>query len=114
MVAELSWLPSGQPNQYAVVTNDSNALAGNWTARSGGLLGLGNGSQAQLANAEVVTQVLAATCTGDTQAGRPICAPPLYQPNGTGYVGGTGGRDQQLDGCRGSYAELFEPRPSRI
>ena len=90
MVAELSWIPSGQPNQYSVVTNDSNALAGNWTAMSGGLLGLGGGSQAQLTNAEVVTQVLAATCTGDTQAGSPICAPPLYQPNGTVFVGGTG------------------------
>jgi hypothetical protein len=90
MVAELSWTPSGQPNQYAVVANDANGLAGNWTAMSGGLLGIGNGSQAQLANAEVVTQVLAATCASDTQAGSPICAPPTLQPNGTVYVGGTG------------------------
>ncbi len=90
MVAELSWVPSGQPNQYSVVTNDANGLAGNWTAMSGGLLGLGGGSQAQLTNAEVVTEVLGATCTGDTQAGSPICAPPTLQPNGTVFVGGTG------------------------
>ena len=90
MVAELSWIPSGQPNQYAVVANDANGLTGQWTAMSGGLLGLGNGSQAQLSNGEVVTQVLAATCTGDTQAGSPICTPPTLQPNGTVYVGGTG------------------------
>jgi hypothetical protein len=90
MVAELSWVPSGQPNQYSVVATDANALAGNWTAMSGGLLGLGNGSQAQLTNAEVVTQVVASICTGDTQAGSPICAPPVLQPNGTAFVGGTG------------------------
>jgi hypothetical protein len=90
IVAELSWVPSGQPNQYAVVANDANGLAGNWTAMSGGLLGLGSGSQAQLTNAEVVTQVLASTCASDTQAGSPICAPPTLQPNGTVYVGGTG------------------------
>jgi hypothetical protein len=90
MVAELSWVPSGQPNQYAVVANDANGLAGNWTAMSGGLLGLGGGSQAQLTNAEVVTQVLSSTCAGDTQAGSPICAPPTLQPNGTVFVGGTG------------------------
>ena len=57
---------------------------------SGGLLGLGNGSQAQLTNAEVVTQVLASTCAGDTQAGNLICAPPILQPAGSVYVGGTG------------------------
>lgn len=90
MVAELSWMPSGQPNQYSVVANDTNGLIGNWTAMSGGLLGLGGGSQAQLTNAEVVTQVLASTCSGDTQGGSPLCAPPVYQPNGTVYVGGTG------------------------
>ncbi len=90
MVAELSWVPSGQPNQYSVVANDTNGLIGNWTAMSGGLLGFGGGSQAQLTNAEVVTQVLAATCGNDTQPGSPICAPPLLQPNGSVYVGGTG------------------------
>ncbi len=90
IVAELSWVPSGQPNQYSVVANDANGLAGNWTAVSGALLGFANGSQAQLTNAEVVTQVLATTCTGDTQAGSPICAPPTLQPNGTVFVGGTG------------------------
>jgi hypothetical protein len=89
MVAELSWVPSGQPNQYAVVANDVNGLAGQWTAVSGGLLGIGGGSQVQLTNAEVVTQALASTCRGDTQAGSPICAPPTLQPNGTVYVGST-------------------------
>jgi len=90
MVTEISWLPSGQPNQYAVVANDTTGLVGNWTAMSGGLLGMGGGSQAQLTNAQVVTQVLTSTCLDDTQAGSPICAPPLLQPNGTVFLGGTG------------------------
>jgi hypothetical protein len=90
MVAELSWVPSGQPNQYAVVASDANGLAGNWTAMSGGLLGLGDGSQAQLTNAEVVTQILASTCAGDTQPGSPLCAPPTLQPNASVFIGGTG------------------------
>jgi hypothetical protein len=57
---------------------------------SGGLLGLGGGSQAQLTNAEVITQVLASTCVNDTQADSPIFAPPTLQPNGTVFIGGTG------------------------
>jgi hypothetical protein len=57
---------------------------------SGGLLGFGNGSQAQLTNAEVVTQVLASTCTGDTQSGSLICAPPTLQPSGSVFVGSIG------------------------
>src|SRR5580693_3968760 len=47
MVAQLSWVPSGEPNQYAVVSKDIYGLAANWTEVSGGLLGLGGGSQAQ-------------------------------------------------------------------
>ena len=90
MVADLSWVPDGQPNQFAVVSNDANGLVGNWTAMSGGLLGIGNGSQAQLTNAEVVTQVLTSRCVNDIQAGSPICAPPTLQPNGGVFLGGTG------------------------
>jgi hypothetical protein len=90
MVAELSWVQSGQPNQFAVVAPDMFGLAGQWTEMSGGLLGEGSGSEAQLTNAEVVTQVLAASCPGDTQAGSPICAPPALQPMGEYYIGGNG------------------------
>ena len=90
MVAELSWVQSGQPNQFAVVAPDMFGLAGQWTEMSGGLLGQGSGSEAVLTNAEVVTQVLAASCPGDTQAGSPICAPPVLQPNGEFYIGSNG------------------------
>ena len=91
MVAELSWVQPGQPNQFAVVAPDMFGLAGTWTQMSGGLLGYGNGSGAVMTNAEVVTQVLASTCPGDTQAGSPICAPPALQPNGIVYIGSNNG-----------------------
>jgi len=90
MVTELSWVQSGQPNQFAVVAPDMFGLAGNWTEISGGLLGYGDGSEAVLTNAEVITQVLASTCPGDTQAGSPICAPPVLQPMGEYYIGSNG------------------------
>jgi hypothetical protein len=82
MVAEISWVPSGDPNQYAVVgVGDTYGLTGNWNQIGGGLLGIGNCSQAQFTNAEVVTQILASTCAGDTQAFSAVCAPPTLQPN---------------------------------
>jgi hypothetical protein len=90
MVAELSWVQSGYPNQFAVVAPDMFGLAGQWTEIGAGLLGYGNGSEAILTNAEVVTQVLASSCPGDTQAGSPICAPPTLQPMGEFYIGSNG------------------------
>jgi len=88
--ALLTWVPPGQPNVYSTVSADSYGLAGNWNQVSGGFLGLGNCSQAQLTNAEAITQVLASTCTGDTDAGSPVCAPPVLQPNATVATGGNG------------------------
>lgn len=90
VVAQLSWVPNGQPNQYAITANDTYGLASSWNQVSGGLLGMGACSQAQLTNAEVITQVLASTCAGDTQAGSSVCAPPAFQPNGNVFVGSTG------------------------
>ncbi len=90
MVAQLSWVASGQPNQFAVVDNDKFGLATHWNAVSGGLLGEGNGSQAQFTNAEVFTQAVASTCAGDTDATSPVCAPPTLQPSATAFQGGTG------------------------
>ena len=90
LVAQLSWVPSGQPNQYAVVAPDTFGLAGNWSNVGGGLIGLGNCSQAQLTNAEVVTAVAASTCVGDTDATSPTCPPPTLQPNASAFVGPIG------------------------
>jgi hypothetical protein len=92
LVAQLSWVPPGQPNIYAVKppANDMFGLAGNWTQVSGGLLGLGNGSQAQLTNAQAVTEIAASTCPGDTGATSPTCPPPTLQPNASAFIGGTG------------------------
>jgi hypothetical protein len=90
LVTQLSWVPSGQPNQYAVVIADTHGLAGNWTAVSGGLIGMGSCSQAQLANAEIVTQAVASTCAGDTDGTSSVCPPPALQPNAAALVGGTG------------------------
>jgi hypothetical protein len=66
---------------YAVVAQDTYGLASNWSAVSGGLLGLGDCSQAQLTNAEVATQVTASTCPGDTAATSPTCSPPTLPLN---------------------------------
>lgn len=88
--AAITWVPPGQPNIYSTVGPDTYGLTGNWSQVSGGFLGEGACSQAQLTNAEVITQVLASTCVGDTQAGNPACAPPLLQPNATVAIGGNG------------------------
>lgn len=90
MVAQLSWVPNGQPNQYAVVANDTFGLGANWSAVSGGMLGMGGGSQAVFTNASMFTQAVGSTCRGDIDGTSPVCAPPLLQPNVTAYVGGTG------------------------
>ncbi len=90
LVAQLSWVPPGAANAYAVVTDDTFGLRGNWNQVSGGLLGLGNCSQAQLTSAQVVTEVAASTCQGDTDATSPTCPSPVLQPNATAFVGGTG------------------------
>jgi hypothetical protein len=58
MTAQLSWLPSGQPNTYAVTATDTFDLAHNWSQVGGGILGMANCFQAQFTDAEVVTQVL--------------------------------------------------------
>jgi hypothetical protein len=88
--ASLSWLPAGQPNTYAVVANDDYNLASSWSQVSGGLLGMANCFQAQFTNAEVITQVAASNCAGDTQAGSPVCSGPTLQPNATTSIGGIG------------------------
>jgi len=90
LVADLSWVPNGQPTQYSVVSADTYGLAGAWSQVSGGLLGLGSCSQAQLANAEVATQIATSTCPGDTQTLSPVCAPPTLQPNASVFIGSTG------------------------
>jgi hypothetical protein len=81
MTAQLSWLPSGQPNTYAVTATDTFDLAHNWSQVGGGILGMANCFQAQFTDAEVVTQVLGSTCVGDTQAGSSVCAGTTLQPN---------------------------------
>ncbi len=90
MVARLSWVPNGQPNEYAVVTNDIHSLSGNWTQVSGGIIGIGSCSQAQFTTAELFTQAVASTCSGDTDGTSPTCAPPVLQPNASASVGNTG------------------------
>jgi hypothetical protein len=90
MVASLSWVASGQPNTYAVVATDTYGLGSNWSQVGGGLLGFGGCSQAQFTNAEVVTQVAASTCAGDTTATSPTCAPPTLQPNASAFIGAIG------------------------
>jgi hypothetical protein len=90
MTAQLSWLPSGQPNTYAVTATDTFDLAHNWSRVGGGILGMGNCTQAQFTDAEVVTQVLASTCTGDTQADSPVCAGPTLQPDVSVGIGALG------------------------
>ncbi len=90
LVAELSWVPAGQPNQYAVTSADTYGLAAGWSQVSGGLLGIGSCSQAQLTSAEVVTQIVTSTCSGDTQTGSSVCPPPTLQPNAAVIEGGNG------------------------
>ena len=91
MVAELSWVPSGQSNQYLLKgVPDTFGLNGNWSQVSGGLIGFGACSQAQFTNAEVITQTVASTCVGDTDATSPTCAPPTLQPNASAFVGSNG------------------------
>jgi hypothetical protein len=90
MVAELTWVGSGESTTYSVVTSDVYDLAGNWTEVGGGLIGYGDCSQAQFTSAEVVTQVAASTCAGDTQATSPTCTPPTLQPNASAFNGPIG------------------------
>jgi hypothetical protein len=72
------------------VTPDIHGLAGHWSAVSGGLLGFGNCSQAQLTNAEIFTQAVASTCAGDIDATSPTCPPPALQPFAHAFTSGTG------------------------
>jgi hypothetical protein len=90
MVAEISWVGSGDPNQFAVVDNDTYDMADSWSEVGGGLLGIGNCSEAQLTNAEVVTQVAASTCADDTTATSATCSPPQLQPNVSAFEGSIG------------------------
>jgi hypothetical protein len=90
MVAQLSWVPNGNPNQYAVVATDNLGLAANWSAVSGSMLGMGGGSQAVFTNTEMFTQAVGSTCAGDIDGTSAVCPPPTLQPNATAYVGGTG------------------------
>jgi hypothetical protein len=90
MVAQLSWVPSGALNQYAVVASDTFGLAGNWSAVSGGMLGMGGGSQAVFTNTEMFTEAVGSTCAGDIDGTSAVCLPPVLKPNVTAYVGGTG------------------------
>ena len=90
MVARLSWVAPGQPDTYAVVAPDTNGLKSNWSYVGGGLIGFGGCSQAQFTNAEVVTQVAASTCAGDTTGTSPTCAPPTLQPNESAVLGSFG------------------------
>ena len=73
MVAALSWVAPGQPRHICRVAAICSDLANGWNAVEGGLLGYGACSQAQLTSAEVVTQVAASTCAGDTTATGPTC-----------------------------------------
>jgi hypothetical protein len=90
LMGQLSWVPPGQPTAYATVLPDTYGLGSHWSTVSGGLLGFGNCSQAQFTNAEVVTEVTASTCPGDTDASSSTCLPPTLQPNAVAFVGGTG------------------------
>ena len=90
MTAQLSWLPSGQPNTYAVTATDSFDLAHNWSQVGGGILGMANCFQAQFTKAEVVTQVLASTCVGDTQADSPVCSGGTLTPDASASLGALG------------------------
>jgi hypothetical protein len=90
IVAALSWVAPGQPTTYATTFKDTYGLSGQWNSVGGGLIGLGNCSQAQFTSAEVVTQVAASTCANDTLATSTVCAPPTFQPNASVYFSGDG------------------------
>jgi hypothetical protein len=90
MVAEISWVGAGDPNQFAVVDDDTYDMADSWSEVGGGLLGIGNCSEAQLTNAEVVTQVAASTCANDTTSTSATCSPPALQPNASAFEGAIG------------------------
>jgi len=90
IVAALSWVEPGEPTYYATVYNDYLGLAGQWTSVGGGIIGQGNCSQAQFGGAEVVTQVAASTCAGDTLATSNVCSPPVFDPNADVFLSGNG------------------------
>jgi hypothetical protein len=90
IVAALSWVAPGQPTTYAMTYYDYYGLTGQWTSVGGGLIGLGNCAQAQFKNAEVVTQVAASTCAGDTLATSSVCSPPVFEPNANVFLSGNG------------------------
>jgi hypothetical protein len=90
MVAQISWVGPGDPNVFAVVDDDTYDMADSWSEVGGGLLGIGNCSEAKLTNAEVVTQVAASTCASDTTATSATCSPPALQPNASAFEGAIG------------------------
>jgi hypothetical protein len=91
LVAQLSWVPPGSSNIYAVTdVDDTYGLGSDWSQVSGGILGQGLCSQAQFTDTEVVTEQSASTWQGDTQATNPVGPPPELQPNASAFVGGTG------------------------
>jgi hypothetical protein len=89
IVAQFSWVannnpvppseidvPNLIPGLFAVVAPDQYGLAGNWTDVTGGILGMDNGAEATLTNAEVLTRVAASDCPGDVSASGPTCSAP--------------------------------------
>jgi hypothetical protein len=90
IVASFTWVAANLPTTYATVIDDTYKLGSRWSEVSGGLIGIGNCSQAQFTNAEVVTSVAASTCEGDTDATSGICAAPLFEPNASAFVGPIG------------------------
>jgi len=91
LMGQLSWVPPGQTGVFMAVNyQDTYGLRSNWSKVSGGLLGFGNCSQARLTDAEVVTEIAASTCPGDTDATSSTCPLPTLQPNATAFVGAIG------------------------
>jgi hypothetical protein len=86
IVASMSWVAPGQPTYYATTVADTYGLAGNWSSVGGGILGFDNCGQAQFTNAEVVTQLAASTCQGDTDATSPVCAPPSFDDSAESFL----------------------------
>ncbi len=84
MLAQFSWVESGQPDAFILVAPDQFNLAKSWSQISGSVLGLGGGSEAVFTDTKVTTTLTTSNCVGDTSASSPICGSlPVLKPNVT-------------------------------
>lgn len=62
MVAQFTWVPSGEKGLYSVVAPDTFGLASKWTNLSGTVYGMGDRSHALFKDTSVLTRLLAGSC----------------------------------------------------